>query len=67
LKEVKNQVQHEKFEMRKHKRISALTEKVNWFEGETLYFKEQCQKKNAEAKEAKIQEANTADDAYFLR
>ena len=53
--------------MRKHKRISALTEKVNWFEGETLYFKEQCQKKNAEAKEAKIQEANTADDAYFLR
>ena len=47
LKEVKNKVQHEKFEMRKHKRIAALTDKVNWFESETLYFKEQCQKKSA--------------------
>jgi hypothetical protein len=53
--------------MRKHKRIAALTEKVAWFEDETQHYKSEYQKKAKEAKDAKTNEANIADDAYVLR
>jgi len=44
LKVIKQDAAHEKFELRKHQRIKTLTEKVNWFETETLHFKDEHKK-----------------------